>query len=169
MRLPLTLNVQCSKKLSGKSKEDILKEVLKVFQHYHIAYEVIRVTLTSADEYNVAKQQPGIRLFGMWCPNLGGGPPVTILHIFDYPYEKDDVYVKNVIGDFSAVKRVKKQTYVSKPDVFTGTRLVSVTLEAAPPRFITINGYLCKIWYKGQPLICNLCGVQGHKSAGCPN
>ena len=98
-----------------------------------------------------------------------GAPPVTILHIFDYPYEEDDVYVKNVIGDFGSVKRVKKQTYLSNPDVFTGTRLVSVTLDATPPRFITINGYLCRIWYKGQPLICNLCGVQGHKSAGCPN
>ena len=32
-----------------------------------------------------------------------------------------------------------------------------------------INGYFCRIWYKGQPLICNLCGVQGHKSAACPN
>ena len=151
MRLPLTLNIQCGKKLSGKSKEDILKEVLKVFQHYHVkcvqvAYEVIRVTLASADEYKVPKQQPGIRLFGMWCPILGGGPPITILHIFDYPYEEDDVYVKNVIGDFGSVKRVKKQTYLSNPDVFTGTRLVSVTLDATPPRFITSNGYLCRIW-----------------------
>lgn len=25
------------------------------------------------------------------------------------------------------------------------------------------------LWYKGQPLVCNLCGVQGHKSATCPN
>ena len=174
MRLPQTLKIQFGKKLSGKSKENILKEVLIVFPHYHIkcvqvAYEVIRVTLASADEYKVAKQQPGIRLFGMWCPILGGGPPVTIIHVFDYPYEEDDVYVKNVLGDFGTVKRVKKQTYLSKPDVFTSTRLVSVTLVATPPRFITINGYLCRIWYKGQSLICNLCGVQGHKSAGCPN
>ena len=79
MRLPLTLNIQCGKKLSGKTKEDILKEVLKVFDHYHIkcvqiVYEVIRVTLASVDEYKVAKQQPGIRLFG-WCPIYGGSRP----------------------------------------------------------------------------------------------
>ena len=48
----------------------------------------------------------------MWCPILGGGPPITFLHIFDYPYEEEDVYVKNVIGDFGSVKRVKKQTYL---------------------------------------------------------
>ena len=127
------------------------------------------MTLASVEEYKVAKQQPGIRLFGMWCPILRGGPPITIIHIFNYPYEEEDVYVKNVLGDFGSVKRVKKQTYLAKPDVFTGTRLVSVTLDATPPRFITINGYLCRIWYKGQPLICNLCGVQGHKSTSCPN
>ena len=42
-------------------------------------------------------------------------------------------------------------------------------LKASPLRSLTINGYLCRIWYKGQPLVCNLCGVQGHKSSACPN
>ena len=32
-----------------------------------------------------------------------------------------------------------------------------------------MGGYLCRIWYRGQPLVCNLCSVQGHKSANCPN
>jgi len=28
---------------------------------------------------------------------------------------------------------------------------------------------LCRLWYRGQPLVCNLCAVQGHRSANCPN
>ena len=32
-----------------------------------------------------------------------------------------------------------------------------------------VDGYLCRLWYRGQPLVCNLCAVQGHKSANCPN
>lgn len=25
------------------------------------------------------------------------------------------------------------------------------------------------MWYRGQPLICNFCALQGHKSANCPS
>ncbi|KAM7435720.1 zinc finger protein [Porites harrisoni] len=32
-----------------------------------------------------------------------------------------------------------------------------------------VDGYLCRLWYRGQPLVCNLCAVQGHRSANCPN
>ena len=28
---------------------------------------------------------------------------------------------------------------------------------------------MCRLWYKGQPLVCNLCAKQGHRSANCPN
>ena len=34
---------------------------------------------------------------------------------------------------------------------------------------VSIDGCICRTWYRGQPLICNLCGVEGHKSANCPN
>ena len=69
------------------------------------------------------------------------------------------------------VKRIKHQTYVSNPKIFTGTHLVSLVLRpgCTLPRFVTINGYICRIWYRSQPLICNLCAVQGHKSANRPN
>ena len=32
-----------------------------------------------------------------------------------------------------------------------------------------VEGYLYRLWYSGQPLVCNLCAVQGHSSANCPN
>ena len=28
---------------------------------------------------------------------------------------------------------------------------------------------MCRLWYGGQPLVCNLRAVQGHRSANCPN
>ena len=34
---------------------------------------------------------------------------------------------------------------------------------------MNINGYMCRVWYKGQPLICNLCGTSGHRASECPN
>ena len=38
-----------------------------------------------------------------------------------------------------------------------------------PPRLLKIDGYHCRTWYRGQPLICNLCKEPGHRSAECPN
>ena len=44
-----------------------------------------------------------------------------------------------------------------------------MAFRVIPPRLVSINGYFCRLWFKGQPIICNLCNVQGHKSADCPN
>ena len=102
-------------------------------------------------------------------PHCGWGSPTTIVHIFDYPFESPDDEVSHIMKDFGDVKKVKQQTYLNDNSIYTGTRLVFMTLTATPPRFITIGGYLCRIWYKGQPLVCNLCAKQGHRSANCPN
>ena len=31
------------------------------------------------------------------------------------------------------------------------------------------RGYFCGLWYRRQPLVCNLCSLQDYKSADCPN
>ena len=174
MRLPKTINIQIGRKLSDQSKNDIMKEVVAKFSSLkivaiQIGYEVVRVTFESDDDFRTAKNNEGVRLFGLWCPILGGGPPVTILHIFDFPFEERDDDLQFVLSDFGEVKRIKYQTYLSNQEVYTGTRLVTIILHDTPPRQISINGYVCRIWYKGQPVVCNLCAVQGHKSADCPN
>ena len=32
-----------------------------------------------------------------------------------------------------------------------------------------VDGCLCRLRYRGQPLVCNLCAVQGHSSANGPS
>lgn len=174
MYLSETLNVQVGWKLMDKSKEEIMKEVISVFKTYGVVavqllYDTIRVTFKTAQGLEAAKRLDGVRLFGLWCRILGGGPPLTIVHVFDYPFEESAVVVSNAFKDFGEVKKVKDQTSIVDPEICTGTRLVSMVLKTNPPRSLLIGGYLCRVWYKGQPLVCNLCGVQGHKSANCPN
>lgn len=110
-----------------------------------------------------------MHLFGLWCKVVGGGPPLTIVHVFDYPYEGEDSFVQNALQDFEEVKQVKKQAYLSNVHVYTGTRFVFCHLKFTPPRVLIINGVVCRLWYCGQSLVCNLCGRQGHKSAVCPD
>ena len=89
------------------------------------------------------------------------------MHVFDYPFEESDALVSSAFRDFGEVKKVKDQLSIADPEIFTGTRLVSMVLKTNSPRSLLIGGYLCWVWYKGQPLICNLCSVQAHMSANC--
>ena len=90
------------------------------------------------------------------------------MHVFDFPFE-DDRSLEVAFEAYGAVKSVKKQTFLSNQNIFNGTRLVDVVLSGVLPRFLMVDGYLCRLWYRGQPLVCNLCAVQGHRSANCPN
>lgn len=92
-----------------------------------------------------------------------------MVHSFDYPAKFLDDPVKRVLSRFGEVKNVKRQKYIGRSDIETGTHLVLMAFRVVPPRLLNIDGYFCHLWYKGQPLICNLCNVQGHKSVDCPN
>ena len=174
MRLAKTISLQVGRKLADKTKDEILTEVLRVFagldvKAVQIAYEVVRVTFASPEHFRAAKSFSGKHLFGLWCSILGGGPPVTRVHVFDFPFEEDDRSLGVAFEAYGAVKSVKKQTFLSNQNIFNGTRLVDVVLSGVLPRFLMVDGYLCRLWYRGQPLVCNLCAVQGHRSANCPN
>ena len=168
-----TVNIHCGRKLSGKSKDEILEAIIQFFSLAHIQcvqqnLDVIRVTFRSEEHASSALRDSGIRLFGIWC-RMDGGPPSTIVHLFDYPFEEDNEEIKEFFGQFGVVKNVRLQKYLSRSEVYTGTRLIDVVLADSPPRIVNVNGTMCRVWYKGQPLICNLCGTPGHRSSDCPN
>lgn len=175
MRLPNTVNVFCGRQLAGKMKEDIMKEVLHQMggapsiRAVQVGYEIIRVTFSSPAAFQQAKSRERVQLFDVWCTIQGGGPPPTIVHVFDFPYEGSDDSIKVALRPFGTVKGIRQQTYISNRNVFNGTRMVSLVMENPPPRFLKIDGYNCRTWYRGQPLICNLCNGPGHRSAECPN
>ena len=130
--------------------------------------DVIRGSFRSETHASNAMQDGSIRLFGIWCW-MDGGHPSTIVHLFDYPFEEENEVIKEFFGRFGVVKHVRLQKYLSHPDIYTGTRLVDIVFREPPPRVVNINGYMCRVWYKGQPLICNLCGTPGHRSSACLN
>ena len=157
----------------GKSREDIVSEVAKAFSQpliaVQIGFDTIRVTFRDVESFRTAHAKTHVPIFGVNCVVQGGGPPLTMVHIFDYPAEFSDDPVKQVLSGFGEVRNVKRQKYIGRPDIETGTRLVLMAFRVIPPRLVSIDGYFCRLWFKEQPIICNLCNVQGHKSADCPN
>lgn len=115
-RLAKTLSIQTGRKLIDKSCKDIVKAVSISFSSLGVVaiqtgYEVIRATFSTDEGYKRAMQRDGVRLFGLFCKILGGGPPITLIHVFDHPFE-DDSCLKAVFSDFGEVKGTKKQTFV---------------------------------------------------------
>ena len=106
-------------------------------------------------------------LFDMWC-RMDGGPPATIVHLFDYPYEDPAEDISAFFADFGVVKGVRHQKYLRNGDIATGTRLVDIVLSETLPRLAIINGSTCRVWYRGQPVLCNICATLGHKAVNCP-
>lgn len=98
-----------------------------------------------------------------------GGPPSTIIHLIDFPYEEGCDGIEDFFKAFGKVKAVRQQRYLSHDNISTGTRLVDLVMERLPPRLVSIKGYVCRVWYKGQPLICNSRGVPGHRANECPD
>ena len=114
-RLAKTINVQIGRKLSDKSKEEIMNVVFECLNLYgvvavQIGYDVVRVSFSTDAGFKHAMENTGVRIFGMWCPIHGGGPPLTILHIFE---ESDDV-IKHVCSEFGEVKNVKNKSIISE-------------------------------------------------------
>ena len=91
------------------------------------------------------------------------------MHVFDFPFEGSDDSIKVALKSYGSVKGIRQKTYISNRNVFNGTRMVSLVMNDPPPRLLKIDGYHCRTWYRGQPLICNLCKEPGHRSAECPN
>ena len=151
----------------------MLAEVLKLFRIFKIqavqqSYDIVKVTFDSKEEAMHVLREPSVKLFGQYC-RIDGGPPSTIIHLFDYPFEDDHEAVMNFFSAYGIVKFARHQKYLSRADIFSGTRLIHVALHRPPPRIVNINGFTCRVWYKGQPITCNICSKQGHKSAACPD
>ncbi|CAH3019061.1 unnamed protein product [Porites evermanni] len=141
-----------------------MTEVIRVFSGLNIkaiqsAYEVVRVTFGTPEHNREAKQlqQTLVRLATFW----GVVPQLLV-------YMSSTSLLRKTIGPLSRTFETS-QTYVSNPSIYNGTRLVYVVLTGTLPRYLIVECYLVRLWYRSQPLVRNLCALQGHKSGDCPN
>ena len=140
MRLPKTISLQVGRELADKTKDEIMTQVLRVFAGLYIkavqvAYEVVRVTFASPEHFRAVTSFSGKHLFGLWYSILRGGPPITRVHVFDFPFEGDDRSLEVAFEAYGTVKSVKKQTFLSNQNIFNDTRLVDVALSGYYPAF----------------------------------
>ena len=92
---------------------------------------------------------------------------ITFVMVYLFPFEGDNGRVREALKFFGDIKEVRHQRWSNIPGVYTGTRLVRMVRKHDIPRNIVIDGVNCRVWYKGQPLVCDICN-DNHKAADCP-
>ena len=85
--------------------------------------------------------------------------------VLDLPYGTPDGDIANVLNKHGQVATIRSEVYKG---LYTGTRLVKMTVKSAIPSRVTIAGHVCTIFYRGQIRSCFRCGASGHEAKKCP-
>ena len=171
--MSFSLNVQIGRKLNGKTKEDILKQLLNYFPcdvvvAVQIAYEVIPVTFKDSTSYKPGMEKM-VDVFSA-C----GVPLWVLVHrlrscMSSIFLSRNKIpLLRRRFVLMAQLKPLKSKLFWPRTIFILGQGW-SLIINSRPPRDLMIKGFLCRTWYRGQPLVCNLCAVEGHRSANCPN
>ena len=156
----------------AKSLWDFFNEVaqFKVVAIQRCPNRVARVTFEVGGEAAKADFVEGksIVVRGVECRVSSPAPPGENVLVYHYPYENDDRQVKEALSRFGTIKSVAYQSWTNLEGVHTGTRIVKMDRKDDIPRSLMIGGYRCKIWYRSQAVICDVCSEAGHVAAKCP-
>ena len=156
----------------AKSLWDFFNEAaqFKVVAIQRCPNRIARVTFEVGGEAVLSDFLEGetILVRGVECEVTFPAPPVENVLVYHFPYEKDDRQVKEVLSRYGSIKNVAYQSWTNLEGVHTGTRIVKMDRTDAIPRSLMIGGYRCKIWYRGQAVICDVCRGAGHVAAKCP-
>ena len=76
---------------------------------------------------------------GYGVPSWGADPLLRACTSLTTLFEEDDISLEVAFDAFGTVKSVKKQTCVSNPNIFNGTKLVNIVLSGVLPRFLIVE------------------------------
>ena len=85
------------------------------------------------------------------------------------PFQFPNALFSEALGGYGKVSQVKHLPVKGHPHIQSGTRMVTMSVTKDIPVFVTIAGFRCKVWYRGQPITCFGCGKTGYVISACPN
>ena len=126
----------------------------------------VQLTFDSVEAKNTIERQSEVEIEGYPCQVVGGGPSLESVLIFHLPYELDNGVIQAAMQQYGEVGGIRHQLH---PDstVHSGTRVVRMVRKGPIPRHVKVEGWSAKVWYRGQPVECDICGA-GHVSRVCP-
>ena len=110
----------------------------------------------------------GMRLDDQDIPVTRDAEKVTVIYIRDLPYEVASDDVIDFFSTHGEVLTVERSVNADFPTLCNGNRIVKMVLNEDIPHFLSIGGYQCRAWYRGQPIQCIVCRDFGHRAQDCP-
>ena len=62
---------------------------------------------------------------------------------------------------------MKHQYFAGRPNLLTGSRVLTMSLSQQIPAEVFIDSYPTRVWYRGMAPFCQICKSMGHKAADC--
>ena len=63
---------------------------------------------------------------------------------------------------------VRSTMYKEFPSIRNGTRVLLMSVKQSIPSSLNVLGFVCRVWYPGQPAFCSICRQHGHLPRACP-
>ena len=127
---------------------------------------VVKVLFGSPETKKALCSQPVCSIGSVECEVLNFMQRSTQVQVHHYPSEADDDDLCELLRGYGEIVGIRLQHWVGLQHIATGTRLVEMKLKHDIPRNMRLEKMRLKIWYKNQPLECDIC--QGnHKAVEC--
>lgn len=169
---PLTLVFSVPEDLRTGSKEAFLAKLTAALEPHVInciqfmpGY-FVRVTFDSMDSRQ-AVFQDGIVIDKLSISFFEAERTVAFVYLHHCPVEVPDVDVSAVFSDYGTVLKMEDCTYDGS-SILNGTRILKMSLLEEIPTKLFVLSYPCRVWYRGQTQVCNICSKADHRAADCP-
>ena len=128
---------------------------------------IVRVTYKESAQCDAALAS-GVSFRGAPLRTAPVDSRARLVYVRDLPVEVPNDGLKAFLRAFGVVHSVVEQTHPGMPTVYTGTRVVKVTLSKDLPSSTHVSGFDVRFWYQGQPRVCPVCRSYGHRVKDCP-
>ena len=90
----------------------------------------------------------------------------TFALVYGFPFEGSNDAVMEVLSLYGEVRTVEHQSWGFRP-VCSGTRKVRIVRKGHIPSFANSDSIRFKVWYREQPVTCDICSGE-HIASVCP-
>ena len=128
---------------------------------------LIRLTFKELADKERLVSQGSIMLEIVECDVTPSDRPYTMVYVHHYPAEGDDTLLLEQFRRFGKIVATKHQHFPGRPNLLTGSRVLTMSLSQQIPAEVFIDSYPTRVWYRGMAPFCQICKSMGHKAADC--
>lgn len=168
---PLTLILVVPEEVTA-NRHDVYAELLSTLMSddltcvQFVPKRCIRVTFKTFDARQ-AVLTSGIVLGSSRLTVFEADPTFVEVSIEHLPVEVPDDVIREALSPYGTVQEISFQHYAGST-VYTGTRLVKMSLVSDIPVNLRFLRYPCRVLYRGQPRPCYICRADDHRAYACP-